>query len=60
MIDLQDLSRTVSSVVADVIAPSAAAVDREAVYPRAGMEALGRAGLLGLVSAPEVGGKGGR
>lgn len=59
MIDLQDLSRTVSSVVADVIAPSAAAVDREAVYPRAGMEALGRAGLLGLISAPEVGGKGG-
>jgi len=45
-------------VVANVVAPAAAEVDREGVYPRAALDALGRAGLLGLVSAPEVGGSG--
>ena len=45
-------------VVAEVIAPRAAAVDRTGAYPRAGLDALSRAGLLGLVSASEVGGSG--
>jgi len=45
-------------VIARVIAPAAAEVDRDGVYPRAALDALGRAGLLGLVSAPEVGGGG--
>jgi alkylation response protein AidB-like acyl-CoA dehydrogenase len=45
-------------VVAEVIAPAAAEVDRTGAFPRAAMDALGRAGLLGLVTAPEVGGMG--
>ena len=45
-------------VIADVVGPSAADVDRHGTYPRAALDALGRAGLLGLVSAPEVGGSG--
>ncbi len=45
-------------VVAEVIAPSAAEVDRTGVFPRAAMDALGQAGLLGLVSAVEVEGMG--
>lgn len=45
-------------VIADVVAPAAAEIDRTGAYPRAALDALGRAGLLGLVSAPEVGGRG--
>ena len=45
-------------LVAEVIAPAAAEIDRTGSYPRAALDALGRAGLLGLVSAPEVGGGG--
>ena len=45
-------------VVEAEIAPAAEAVDRGGAYPRAALEALGRAGLLGLVSAREVGGWG--
>ena len=45
-------------VLTEVVAPAAAEVDRTGAYPRAALDALGRAGLLGLVSAPEVGGLG--
>jgi alkylation response protein AidB-like acyl-CoA dehydrogenase len=45
-------------VVADVVAPCAAEVDQSASFPRAAIDALGEAGLLGLISAPEVGGMG--
>jgi len=45
-------------VVTNVVAPAAPDVDRNAIYPRAALDALGRAGLLGLISAPEVGGSG--
>ena len=45
-------------VIADVVAPAAAEIDRTGAYPRAALDALGRAALLGLVSAPEVGGGG--
>jgi isovaleryl-CoA dehydrogenase len=47
-----------ASVVADVVEPRAASVDREGTYPREALDALSRAGLLGLVSATEVGGGG--
>jgi alkylation response protein AidB-like acyl-CoA dehydrogenase len=46
-------------IVEQVVAPSAARVDAEGAYPREALDALGAAGLLGLVSAPEVGGLGG-
>ena len=45
-------------VLTDVVAPAAVDVDRTGAYPRAGLDALSEAGLLGLVSAPEVGGHG--
>lgn len=45
-------------IIAEVIAPCAVEIDREGTFPRAALEALGAAGLLGLVSAPEVGGLG--
>ena len=47
-----------SSIVLDIIEPSALITDRDAVFPRAAIVALGDAGLLGLVSAAEVGGMG--
>jgi len=45
-------------ILNDVVAPAAGEIDRTGTYPRAAMDALGRAGLLGLVSAAEVGGRG--
>jgi len=45
-------------VVAEVVAPRAAETDRDALYPREALDALGQAGLLGLVSASDVGGMG--
>ena len=34
-------------VIDDVVEPGAAAVDRDGTYPRAQLEALGEAGILG-------------
>lgn len=45
-------------VINEAIAPSTIEVDEKGIFPRAGIEALGKAGLLGLVSAKEVGGLG--
>jgi alkylation response protein AidB-like acyl-CoA dehydrogenase len=45
-------------IVTDVIAPRAAEIDRTGSFPREAMQALSEAGLLGLVSAKEVGGWG--
>jgi alkylation response protein AidB-like acyl-CoA dehydrogenase len=47
-----------NGVVADVIAPSAAEVDKHAQFPRSNLDALANVGLLGLISAKEVGGLG--
>ncbi|MGI8806269.1 MAG: acyl-CoA dehydrogenase family protein [Acidimicrobiales bacterium] len=45
-------------VLTGVVAPAAPEIDRTGAYPRAALDALGRAGVLGLISAPEVGGQG--
>jgi alkylation response protein AidB-like acyl-CoA dehydrogenase len=45
-------------VLSQVVEPAAVQVDRHGAFPRAAVDALGRAGLLGLVSAREVGGGG--
>jgi alkylation response protein AidB-like acyl-CoA dehydrogenase len=45
-------------VVADVIAPAAAEIDETGAFPKAAMQALGEVGLLGLISAEDVGGMG--
>ncbi len=49
---------TLEKVVSDVVAPAAAEIDATGAFPRAAIEALGKAGLLGLISAKEVGGLG--
>lgn len=48
----------VDEIVAGTVAPAAAEVDSKGTFPRAALEAFGRAGLLGLVSSREVGGLG--
>jgi alkylation response protein AidB-like acyl-CoA dehydrogenase len=45
-------------IINNVISPAAQAIDRDGVFPRAAIHALGDAGLLGLISAVEVGGMG--
>ncbi|HEV3402249.1 MAG TPA: acyl-CoA dehydrogenase family protein [Acidimicrobiales bacterium] len=47
-----------ATVVAEVVEPRAASVDRDGTYPREALDALSGAGLLGLVSAADVGGGG--
>ena len=49
---------TLEPIAVNVVAPAAANVDATGEYPRAALEALGPAGLLGLVSAKDVGGIG--
>jgi alkylation response protein AidB-like acyl-CoA dehydrogenase len=46
-------------IVTSVIGPNAVSIDRDAKFPREALEAMGQAGLLGLVSAEEVDGNGG-
>jgi alkylation response protein AidB-like acyl-CoA dehydrogenase len=45
-------------IISEVVAPAAQEVDETGAFPRASLDALGRAGLLGLVSSREVGGLG--
>lgn len=47
-----------STIIREVVAPAADSIDQNATFPRAAMQALGEAGLLGLISAREVGGLG--
>ena len=52
------LFQVLEPIVRDTIAPAAADTDREARFPRRALDALGAAGLLGLLSSQEVGGLG--
>ncbi len=45
-------------IATEVAGPNAPAVDRDAAFPTASIDALRAAGLLGLISATEVGGSG--
>ncbi|MGH3512099.1 MAG: acyl-CoA dehydrogenase family protein [Pseudonocardiaceae bacterium] len=47
-----------SAVIERSVGPQAAEIDRTGAFPREGVQALGDAGLLGLLSAPNVGGGG--
>ncbi len=47
-----------NEIINNTIAPAAVVIDRDGVFPCAAMDALGAAGLLGLISAQEVGGMG--
>jgi len=49
---------TLEPVLTEIIAPAAGEIDRTAAYPQAALDRLAQVGLLGLVSAKEVGGLG--
>lgn len=49
---------TVDRIATDVVAKHADEVDRQARFPQATIDALGEAGLMGLLSSTEVGGLG--
>ncbi len=49
---------TLKGVITEIIAPLALEIDQTGAYPRAALDALGKVGLLGLISAREVGGSG--
>ncbi|WP_234791994.1 acyl-CoA dehydrogenase family protein [Mycolicibacterium brisbanense] len=53
------LCSALDEVVGNVIGPAAAAVDTGGDFPRESVDALAKAGFLGLLSAPEFGGSGG-
>ncbi len=50
--------KALSSIIQNVVAPAADSIDQQAQFPRAAMKAMGESGLLGLISAREVGGMG--
>lgn len=58
-VPVSDLLDRLDTVITDVIAPNAAEVDRTGEFPRAGIDALAAAGILGAASSTEVGGSGG-
>ncbi|MFB4298835.1 acyl-CoA dehydrogenase family protein [Actinomadura sp. NTSP31] len=53
-----DYARAIQDVIEESIAPRADEVDRGGAFCRANIDALAAAGLLGLVSAEEAGGRG--
>ncbi len=58
MSNAQTYPQALEKVIAEVIAPSATEIDGSAKFPRTAIAALSQAGLLGLISAKEVGGMG--
>lgn len=55
---LSDPLDTLEDVITSVVAATAVEVDSRGCCPQAGVRALGEAGILGLISATEVGGGG--
>ncbi|WP_320775909.1 acyl-CoA dehydrogenase family protein [Streptomyces sp. CRN 30] len=53
-----DIDEALGRVIENTVAPGAAEVDRQGAFPADSVAALGRAGVLGLLSAPEAGGAG--
>lgn len=58
MVNEHTYLEVLEGICRDVIAPNAAEVDASAAFPSAALAALAQAGLLGALSAPEVGGSG--
>lgn len=56
--EINDYLTVLQKVITDVIEPAAIETDRAATFPRAAIDALSKAGLLGLISAKEMGGMG--
>ena len=53
-----EVLKQLEPLMREIIAPQAAQIDEQARYPRAALDALAAAGLLGLISASDVGGRG--
>ena len=53
----QDYLATLDTVIESTVAPNAPEVDHNGTFPRANIDALAKAGFLGLVSAADVGGR---
>jgi isovaleryl-CoA dehydrogenase len=51
-------SASLSAVIEDTVAPHAIEIDKAGAFPRANIDALAKQGLLGLISAEDVGGRG--
>ncbi|WP_327292968.1 acyl-CoA dehydrogenase family protein [Streptomyces sp. NBC_01198] len=51
-----DIADALKRVIEDTIAPRSAEIDRQGAFPADGIAALGRAGVLGLLSAADAGG----
>ncbi|MCB9026741.1 MAG: acyl-CoA/acyl-ACP dehydrogenase [Bdellovibrionaceae bacterium] len=47
-----------NQIIETVVAKNAEKIDRESFYPKSALDALGKAGILGLISAKEMGGQG--
>jgi len=58
MVDESSPFAALPRIIAEVIEPNALAVDRDGSFPRASVDALGDAGLLGLLTAKDMGGLG--
>jgi alkylation response protein AidB-like acyl-CoA dehydrogenase len=56
--DSASYSATLEQLCTDTVAPDASRVDQAGAFPDRGVKALSAAGLMGAVSAPEVGGLG--
>jgi alkylation response protein AidB-like acyl-CoA dehydrogenase len=54
----QQHQKLLEQICIEIVAPAAPSVDREGAFPYKSVEALKTAGLLGAMSAPEVGGLG--
>lgn len=55
---MADFHDALERVVNEVVVPHAGDVDGHGTFPRAALDALGRAGILGMTSSTEVGGGG--
>lgn len=54
--DAAEFEAALKSVIDEVVRPSASDVDRSGTFPSANIDALGRAGALGILSSADVGG----
>ena len=58
MLEAATIDERLDEIATEVIRPEAGSIDATGVFPRASIASLRSAGLLGLISAPEVGGLG--
>jgi len=51
-------TQALEKICTEIVGPDAVAVDRDGAFPERGIKALSAGGLMGAISAPEVGGLG--